>query len=231
VHRRNRIFALAALVALSACTGSFGERVHQDVHETVPVAGTAMVHVDNVAGSVQVAAWPKAAVDVSATKYGYDAQELRSITIDVRRQNNEIFIKTMYGGGVHRGGVRYRLLVPADASLQVSNTAGAVDLSGVRGDVSVETQAGEITANVGKVDANRSIDLHATTGAITLEIGSGSSAAVTASSTVGDFSSDIPGIEKSRENLVGVRGDGTIGAGSGRIRLSTTTGAIALRQR
>jgi hypothetical protein len=34
-----------------------------------------------------------------------------------------------------------------------------------------------------------------------------------------------------RENLVGASGSGTLGAGSARIHITTTTGAIALRQR
>lgn len=225
-----RIVAIVMLVGLAGCAGSFGERVRQDVHQSIPVARAPVVHVSNVAGSVRVDAASKPAIDLTATKYGYDAQELSAITIDVRRDGNAVFIKTLYGGGVHHGGVRYRITVPADASLEVSNTAGAVDLSGIRGDVAVETQAGQITANLGRVDASRSIDLRATTGAIALTIASGSSAVVTASSTVGDFSTDIPGIEKSRRNLVGVQGGGTIGSGSAHVRLATTTGAIALRQ-
>jgi Putative adhesin len=226
-----RVLTTAALMSLCACTGSFGERARQEVHQTIAVAGAPVVHVTNVAGTVHIEGSAKRAVDITATKYGYDAQELRAITIDVAREGNAVYIKTRYGGGVHRGGVRYRISVPADASLQISNTAGEVDVAGVRGDVGVETQAGEITANVGKVDANRSIDLRATTGAITLTIAPGSNVNVSASSTVGDFASDIPGIEKSRRNLVGVQGGGTIGSGSAHIRLDTTTGAIALRER
>lgn len=225
------IFFLAVLAAFTGCTAAFGERAREDVHESIPVAGAPVVHVTNVAGSVRVDGSSKPAIDLTATKYGYDRQELRAITIDVRRESNAVFIKTVYGAGVHHGGVRYRISVPSDASLQISNTAGAVDVAGIRGDVAVDTQAGEITANVGKVDANRSIDLRATTGAITLDIAPGSSAVVTASSTVGDFASDIPGITKSRQNLVGVQGGGRIGSGSAHIRLGTTTGAIALRER
>jgi Putative adhesin len=225
------ILSLALLAAVTGCTGAFGERAREDVNQSIAVAGAPVVHVTNVAGSVRVDGGPKPAIALTATKYGYDWEELRSITIDVRREGNAVFIKTVYGAGVHHGGVRYRITVPSDASLQISNTAGAVDVAGIRGDVAVDTQAGEITANVGRVGAKRSIDLRATTGAITLDIAPGSSAVVTASSTVGDFSSDIPGITKSRQNLVGVQGSGTIGSGSAHIRLATTTGAIALRER
>jgi hypothetical protein len=226
-----RVFPAAALLALGACNGSFDQRVHEDVHQTIAAAPAAPIHVENVAGSVRVVGWSKAAVDIQATKYGYDEQALRAVTIGVRKEGDAIFIQTSYGGGTHSGGVRYRLSVPTGASLDISNIAGAVDINGVSGDVRVETQAGEITADAGRVAGNRSIDLQATTGAIKLSIAPGSSATVDGSSTVGAFASDIPGISTSRENIVGMRASGRIGSGSAHIAITTTTGAIALRER
>ena len=125
--------------------------------------------------------------------------------------------------------MRYRISVPPGASLQIGNVAGSVSVGGVSGDVSVETQAGTIDATLGRVDGDRSIDLRATTGTIALRIARDSSASVNAESTVGSFSSDVPGIVQSRENVVGVRASGNVGSGTARIRLNTTTGAIALR--
>ena len=223
--------ALTLPLLLPACSNGFGERMRESVHRSVPAAGAASVRVDNVAGTVHVEGWNRPLVDVEATKYGHDEAELRSIAIDVGRQGDEITVATRYGGGVHGGGVRYRISVPAGASLRVSNIAGAADFTGVLGNLDVETQTGQITADVGIVRAHRSIDLRATTGAITLTIAPGSSARIEAQSTIGDFSSDLPGISRQRQNIVGSSGSGTIGSGSARIRLTTTTGAIALRQR
>jgi hypothetical protein len=228
-----RAFRLVLVLpfVLQACTAAFGERARESVHRTIAAGSAPIVRVDNVAGAVRIDGWNKPIVDVQATKYGSDEGELRSIAIDVSRQADEIAIVTRYGGGVHRGGVRYRISVPSGASLRISNVAGAVDLAGVAGDIDVETQAGEITADAGIVRGSRSIDLRATTGAITLTIAPGSSARVEAQSTVGDFSSNVPGVTQERRNIVGAGGGGTIGSGSARIRLTTTTGAIALRQR
>lgn len=228
-----RALGLTLLLSLQlqACSGAFGERARESVHQSIAAGNAPTVRVDNVAGAVRIDGWSKPFVDVQATKYGSDDRELRSIAIDVGRQGDEIAIATRYSGGVHGGGVRYRIAVPADASLRVSNVAGAVDFAGVRGNLDAETQAGEITADAGNVDGNRSIDLRATTGAIRLTISRGGSARVEAESTVGDFSSDVPGISQERRNIVGSRGGGTIGSGSARITLTTTTGAIALRQK
>jgi hypothetical protein len=225
------ISALLTLLVLCGCGGNFSERVHEDVRRTFTAGPAPLVHVENVAGTVRIEGSSRPTVDVVATKYGYDAQELQKIAIGFAQEPGVVSITTSYSGGTHGGGVRYRISVPADASLRIGNVAGAVEIDGVGGNVEVETQAGAITANAGRVAGDRSIDLRATTGAIALTIAPGSSATVDANSTVGAFGSDIAGITQRRENLIGAHGGGTIGSGSARIALTTTAGAIALRER
>ncbi|HEY6485009.1 MAG TPA: DUF4097 family beta strand repeat-containing protein [Candidatus Cybelea sp.] len=220
---------LVAALPLCACSGAFGERVHEQFHQTLESGSSPSVTVDNVAGTVTIQTWTKPSVDVSATKYGYDASQLRGITIDVSRASAGISIKTHYEGDNHNGGVRYAITVPQASSLDVGNVAGSVRVAGVTGNVTVETQAGTVDALLGRVDGNRSIDLRATTGTIALRIARDSSASLEAQSVVGSFSSDFPGIGQSRENVVGSRAAGKIGAGTARIRLATTTGAISIR--
>jgi len=224
-----RSILFITLAALGGCAGSFGERYHETVHQAIAAGEAPLVHVDNVAGTVRVEGWRRPVVDVVAIKYGSDEQELRKVEITVRRQTGGVYVATSYAGATNGGGVRYRISVPMSASLHVGNVAGSVEIENVGGDVTVDTQAGAITADLGSVTGNRSIDFNATTGAIRLTIAPQSDASVEASSTVGAFSSDLSQILQSRENLVGVRAAGKIGMGSARIRLTTTTGAIALR--
>jgi hypothetical protein len=220
--------ASAALLTLAGCSGSFGDNVSEQFHRTIGTGPAPLVRVENEAGTVRVDGWSRPVVEVDATKYGHDAAELRNVTITVVRDENGVSIVTGYTGDLHGGGVRYRIFVPGGASVRIRNVAGTVDLAAVGGDVDVETQAGAITANLGRVTGSRSVDLRATTGAVSLSISPQSDARVAASSTVGAFASDVPGITQERENIVGVRGGGTIGSGSARITLTTTTGAIAL---
>jgi hypothetical protein len=224
-----RRFACAGvLLALAACAG--GDRVREQIHRTLSVSGTPNVSVTNVAGAVRIDTWQKPLVDVVATKYGNDIDDLRNVTIDVHQEGDAVTVETRYSGGTHQGGVGYQISVPAGASVHVQNIAGAVDLGSVGGNVVVETQAGRIAAALGRVEGDRSITLSATTGAIDLSIARDSSASVEVSSTVGHFSSSFPEISQSSENIVGVRAAGNIGSGSAKIRLSTTVGAIELRE-
>lgn len=222
---------LSALGTLAGCTGSFGDRVQEQFAQSVAAGPATAVRVNNVAGEIRIRAWHESRVDVKATKYGNDMEDLRSIAIVVRSGADGISISTNYTGGSHSGGVRYVISVPAAAPIDISNIAGTVDITGVRGNVTVQTQAGTIDADVGRVDGNRAIDLSATTGTIRLTVASDSSATVRAASTVGAFSSNLPNIAETRENIVGSRAEGRIGSGSATIHLSTTTGAIALKER
>jgi Putative adhesin len=223
------LLSLCVLLA-TGCAGGFSERVHETVHQSIG-GEPATVRIDNIAGSVHVEGAAKPAVEVEATKYGYDDAELRSIHVDARKEGDEVVIATSYESRTHGGGVRYRVTVPASAAVHIGNIAGAVDVRGVRGNVSVETQAGRIVADCGRVAGNRSVDLNATTGAIELTIARDSSASVEARSTVGHISSELPEIAERRENFVGANATGKIGAGDAHIRLTTTTGAIAIRTR
>lgn len=224
-----RSMAAGALLLplLAACGSSFS--MHEEFHQAVESGPAPVVRVENVAGEVAVEPWRRHVVDVAATKYASDLSQLRSVTIEVRRGGEGVSIVTRYFGPTHGGGVRYRISVPQDASVEIRNTAGSVSVGAVGGDVDVETQAGKVDAGLGRVGGNRRIELRATTGAVALEIARDSSATVDAESTVGSISSDFPAVAQTRENLVGSRASGRIGGGNAQIRLSTTTGAITLQ--
>lgn len=225
-----RTLSLAALITLVACTGTISRgQVQEQFHQSVPVSGVPTVHVDNVAGNVRIRAWNKPTVDVEATKNASETSELRGITISIHSVGTNIFVATKYSSSTHSGGVTYSISVPSNASLEIKNVAGTVDIVGVHGSVGVKTQAGTIAADLGRVDGNRLIDLSATTGTVRLSIARNSSASVNATSTVGGFSSDFPSVAKSTQNIVGASATGTIGAGSAKIHISTTTGTIALK--
>jgi DUF4097 and DUF4098 domain-containing protein YvlB len=222
-----RWLALAALsIALTACSGT---QVRETVHKSVSVGAAPSVRVDNAVGQVTITGWDKHAIDIEAVKSGMSEDAIRNIDVDVQTQGNTVTIATKYHG-FGSGGVRYTISVPAGASLDVSNTTGAIRIAGVEGDVSATAQTGEVDASIGRVSARRAIDLTATTGAVRLELDPHSDARVEAQTTVGDVKSDFDSVESTRQNVVGASAAGTIGGGTASIRLRTTTGAITLRR-
>lgn len=223
-----RPFIAIAAMLLAACSATLSQRAREQFHQMIYTGPLTSLTLDNVAGSARVEGWAKPAVDVEATKYGYDANDLRNIAIVFdATQEGVIAVSTRYAHGVHAGEVRYLIHVPTAASVRVNNTAGAVDVTGVTGSISVQTQTGQIVVDGGLVTGSRLIELRATAGAVKLTAAAASSATVEASSIVGAVSSDFPGVTSQR-NLLGAHAAGTIGGGSAEIRLATTTGAITL---
>jgi hypothetical protein len=205
-----RTAALAPALLLAAC-GYGGSEATQPFHQQVPTPPAVTVHVRNAVGTIEISTWDKAAVDVSGTKYGHDAAALRDLTVDVHHDASNVFVSTV-DKGLDRGGVRYAIVVPRGASLDVENVTGT------------------IRADLGNVSGKRAIHLRTITGAITLALAAGSSAAIVARTTVGEVSSVFPQVVSLREHVVGASAGGTLGSGSASIRLSTRTGAISLER-
>lgn len=214
---RSTCFALmfaAALAALPACAFT---QVRETVHRSVPAAGSPTVHVDNAVGGVKILGWDKPTVDVVAVKDAHSADDLKNIDIAVESKNSGVTIRTVNtsGGGFwHSGGVGYTIMVPTSASLDIRNETGGVRISGVRGDVVVRTTTGGIDGDLGKVAGKRNIDMQVTTGGIDVTIARDSSATLDLHTVVGGVKSEFP--------------SNRVGSGSGRIRLQTTTGGVAL---
>jgi hypothetical protein len=221
-----RILApLLALAFLAACNMS---RVSETSTQSIPVSGPAQLRVDNVAGTVRVNAWDKPVVQIEAKKYAESQDALKYVNVSVEHSGSSVTVKTSYSQPTSNGGVEFTISLPAGSSVEVNNIAGTVNLDGIGGNVNVQSQAGTIEASLPRVEGDRSVILHATTGAITLTIPKDSDATVHAGSTVGAFSTDFS-IPTSRSSMIGAVADGKLGTGSARIDLSTTTGAIDLR--
>jgi hypothetical protein len=227
MHRHRLLLGLAVIL-LSGCSGgSFSNRVTEPMQQTFLSDTPVALQVNNIAGTVHVIGWAQPRVDVNAMKYAGSKDELKSVSVNVQHAAPTVTVTTSISFSTANAGVDYTIRIPAASSVRVSNDAGIVRIDGVGGDVNVQSQAGSVTATLPRVDFNRSITLHSTTGVVTLNIPKDSNATVRAVSTVGSFSSDFP-IAASRNNVVGVTAGGKIGSGSGKIDLSTTTGAIGL---
>jgi DUF4097 and DUF4098 domain-containing protein YvlB len=223
-----RSLALASLwVLLCGCSGT---QVREHVHKSVSTGAAPSVRIDNAVGAIRVTGWQKKTIDIEAVKDGMSMDAVHNIDIDVQTNGNDVTIATKYHA-FGTGGVSYTISVPAGASLDITNSTGEIRVSNIDGDVRAKAQTGSVDANVGRVSGNRSIDLTARTGSIKLAIDAHSDARVEARASLGDVSSDFPSVESSRQNVVGASASGRIGAGSASIRLTTTTGSIAVLQR
>jgi len=205
----------AAIAALPAC--GFTD-ARETIHRSVDVGAAPTVEVNNSVGGVTVRSWDKPAVDITAVKSAHSADALKNIDINIEPRSSGVVITTVNRAGSSfwsGGGVGYTILVPASASLKITNETGGVRIDGVNGDVLARTTTGGVQANLGTVTGNRSIDMRVTTGGIDLTIARDSNATVDMHATVGGVKSDFD--------------SDRIGSGTGRIHLVTTTGGVVLR--
>jgi len=223
-----------ALTGLSGCMGHFADstRVREPFQQSVAVTGTPTIQLDNIAGKVRISGWSKPTVEIGGEKTGPDQEAVRNINVDVHTNGSTVYVSTHYGDashGIHfsSGGVNYTIHAPVGSNLKITNVAGTVNVDDIDGSVAADTQAGTIDASLPRFDGKHPVTLNVTTGSISLRIPKNSNAMVQAKSTVGSFTSDF-GINSSRQN-VGVVANGTIGTGGAPLKLTTTTGSIALK--
>jgi hypothetical protein len=220
------VLAVCAALAATACSGTF-EEVRAPFHVSVPTGPSPVVTITNIVGEVRVEPSDAGAVDVSATKYASNQTALANVEILAHPVDGGVVVETRYRGE-RAGGVRYDITVPRNASLRITNTTGTIKVGPIDGSVVARTATGTIDARLGRIAANRSVDLKSDTGTIDLHIDAGSSANVTASSALGSVSSDFASIETIRNNLVGSSAAGRIGDGAGIVNLSVGTGSISI---
>lgn len=100
--------AFATFSAVSGCTAAYGERVREQVHQSIAAGDSPALEIENIAGSVQVEGWPRPLVGVQATRYGYDAEELHGVKVS----------------GIHGGGT----IGKGSGRIHLETTTGAIAL-------------------------------------------------------------------------------------------------------
>lgn len=201
-------------------------------------------------GSIQVEGWDGADVRVEArvvtrSSNATAARELADrITVD--GTPGAVASEGPRTRGRDSWSVSYRVRVPRGTALSLESTNGSMTVSNVGGAVTARSTNGSIRiADAGGPIRARStngsiqaalrpgvaladdMELRTTNGAVTLQLPAGTSARLNASTTNGGITSDIPvTIEgQSRRQLRGV-----MGQGGPEIRISTTNGAVRIRQ-
>ncbi|HEV7178572.1 MAG TPA: hypothetical protein VGN11_01775 [Candidatus Baltobacteraceae bacterium] len=210
-------FAVCALLGLNGCVGNLMHsmnKVHEEVTQSVSMSQPGTVTVKNQAGQIRIIVWDKPRVDVDARKSGADQNALRAITVSTTKHGNDVAIETLYGEGTHSGGVDYTIHVPTTSSIDVSNTAGLIEASGLTANVHAESSAGSVRIEMAKLSGNQSVGIDATVGEALLTVPKGANATFRTSTTIGDAKNDA---------------GSTMGNGSAKVTVGTTVGSVKIR--
>lgn len=176
------LVSLATAATLAACTGGGAVTTDEQTY-TVDGAVTALVF-DARAAGITVEAGTGPVTVTESYKYAGD----RPATTHAVAGGTLTLTETGCDDDV-RCEVRYRIVLPASASTQITARAGAVKLTGLAGDVTVQTEAGAVEGTALTGDR---VTVSTRAGATTLAFAD-APALVKASTEVGAVELKVPG--------------------------------------
>jgi DUF4097 and DUF4098 domain-containing protein YvlB len=259
----NRRIWLAPLVLTAfsgaACDMSLGHlagRASDDWTRTYQLSPGGEIRVGNTNGKIEVEATDGSTVEVRAERIARAATDegarelLPRIVIKEDVKPDRIVIETDRMSGIMIGAsieVRYHVRAPKGATVNVSNTNGAVAVHGMSGHVTARTTNGSVSTRdlTGQVDARTTngsvnvdvatvksapIALQTTNGSVTLYVPDDAHADVSATWTNGGIrvadGVKIDVSERSRRRF-----EGKMNGGGAPVELHTTNGGIRIRSR
>jgi hypothetical protein len=243
---------LAALV-LNATFAHAADKdgVTEEFHQTYPLTADGRVSFSNINGAAHILAWDRNEVKVDAVKRADDQDGIKNIEIRINARPDSISISTEYRpqehfyNDHHYSSVEYSIAVPRNARLdQIQLINGALEVTGVLGEVRAECINGKLIANGltnraklstvnGALEAKfdrtpaDSIDLESVNGRVELTLPSDAKASLEATTVHGSISNQF-GLHTSN-HMIGHDLHGTLGGGGTHIRLSNVNGSIEVR--
>jgi DUF4097 and DUF4098 domain-containing protein YvlB len=240
------------LLNVALARGSDNEAVvTEEFHHTYPLSASVRIELQNINGAVHIAAWDQNEVKVDAVKRAHTEERLKDAEIRIEARADSISIETHYreqNEGWHEGhnnpaSVEYTLTVPRSARLdEIKLINGALDLTGVSGEVHASCINGKLTARGlsarvslatinGPLDTTfdrlpaASVELSSINGPVELTMPSDAKASIEATTIHGGIDNDF-GLHTNDHRFVGQDMRGELGGGGAEIRLNNVNGPI-----
>ncbi len=219
---------LTSLAVLPAAGCAFDQdRISESYHAAIGKA-PATVEVHNAVGEIEIDAWDKPGVEIDAEKRGASLDDVHAIAISVEQQGSTLVVTSHFPSGVSNCRVDYTIHAPAAANLDLEQSIGAIESKGFTADVHESTATGAIATTMAALGGAQNVKISVGVGAIGFDIPAASSAAFSASTSIGAISANFP-LSVAR-NMVSSSATGSIGKGDARVELSIKTGAIAIKR-
>jgi uncharacterized protein YaiE (UPF0345 family) len=219
---------LTVLAVLPAAGCSFDDARASEEFHTSAAKAPSTIEVHNAVGAIEIDAWNNPNVQIDAQKRGSTPEEAHAITISVEPNGSALVITSHFPANSSNCKVDYIIHAPAGTNIDLNQSIGAIKSAGFTGNVDEKTSTGAIAATMGALGHSQHVNLEVSVGAIALRIPAASSAAFTASTTVGPIKADFP-LSITRK-VVGADANGSIGSGEAKVDLTAMTGAIAIQR-
>ncbi len=143
-HARTRV----AVMTKRQANDDYSRKFTAKETRTYAVSGTPRITLNTFDGRVTVRGWDKQEVTYNATKAARDEESLKSITIQSQQQGEAVSI-TATNDDQQSGSVDFEIYVPRQSTLHVSSGDGALNLEGVKGQITLRSGDGPIEVSNG----------------------------------------------------------------------------------
>jgi DUF4097 and DUF4098 domain-containing protein YvlB len=143
---------LSAAISVQAADHRFKEAFSQ----SGAFSSTGKITLENINGDIAIGTWDKNEILIEGEKSAQTEEELKRIELVIERSESRADIKVKlpkrnggwFGNNSIRGGVRFKLMIPATATLERINTVNSsITIDGVRGSVNAESVNGRVRAH------------------------------------------------------------------------------------
>lgn len=237
-----KLFVTILFMAFAAAANA--SSLTETIDRTFDVRSGAKLALDNVNGRITITSWDQPRIRVRAEKSiertdAKDAkQAMAELRVEMEATADGVSVKTVMPkknsaglwdfmfGNFNSATVIYEVTVPRVTNVDVSNTNGRIQMSGVTGVLHVETTNGAVKAELATLDPARPTRIETTNGRIDLTLPRTTRGSIDAETTNGKVQSDVPvTVRSSDKNSL----RGTINGGGGAsLRLRTTNGGIQI---
>ncbi|HTM48791.1 MAG TPA: DUF4097 family beta strand repeat-containing protein [Bryobacteraceae bacterium] len=122
-------------------------RVEAQFHQTYPLQAGAKLNLENVNGSVEITAWDKNILDITATRYAESRELLDQLKIDISVSSGGALIRTLPPTQPGDAGVKYVIKAPRRVELsEIRSTNGSVRIDGFEAGANLRTTNGSVHA-------------------------------------------------------------------------------------
>lgn len=126
----------------------WGRKVTAKETRTFAVSGSPRVTLNTFDGQVTVHGWDKQEVSFTATKSAHNEETLKAISVQSQQQGEAVSI-TATNNEQENGSVDFDVYVPRQSTLHVSSGDGALNLEGVKGQITLRSGDGPIEVSNG----------------------------------------------------------------------------------
>ncbi len=107
--------------------------VRERFEQTVDFNAGGIFTIENQYGSVEIGVGSEGSVRIEAEKEAESEEALRALEIAIEGSGDRVSVRTVQHNGRGTDGVSYRIMLPAEAQVQVSTSNGDVSVVASRG--------------------------------------------------------------------------------------------------